>query len=1082
MEVHPPQDIALLLACAVLVMLMQAGFCCLESGLVRSKNSINVAMKNLVDFCVASLIFWILGYALIFGESWRGFLGTDGFLFGDGVGAWGLSFFLFQLMFCGTATTIISGAVAERMRFSGYLVVAVMVSGFIYPVFAHWAWGGGCDGETQGWLRQLGFIDYAGSTVVHGTGGWMALAAVLVVGPRLGRFTGKHATIYGHNLPMASLGALLLWFGWFGFNAGSGYAVTDQLPKVLVNTMMSGASGGFAATALSMLLKRQSRIEDVLNGIIAGLVGITAGCHLISVAGAVVVGFVAAGVCFGATWLLTRLKIDDAVGAVPAHACAGVWGTLAVALLGDPAKWGVGVGRLDQLVIQAIGVGVCFVWSFGIGFIFLYGINLVIPLRIDAQGEQVGLNVAEHGARSPISDLVQDMGAHRQDGNFSQEVAVEPHTEVGVIAQEYNRVLQKVAHEIEAHEKAAQTLLIKNEDLKLLQIVAQETNLATDVIEVLGVILEKICAHTDWPVGHVYLPDEQDPTLLRPGNIWYLREPTRFQIFKEVTEATSFPLGIGLPGRVMECGKPAWIVDVTKDSNFPRAKLAKDLGVKAGFAFPVLVGAEVVAVLEFFSSDAIEPNPPLLSVMANVGTQLGRAMERRRAEDELRYLADHDRLTGLANRQLFSQKLGQAIGYSRQDEGFSFAVLFLDLDRFKLVNDSLGHEVGDHLLISVANRISEVLEKTNRSDDSPITYTSARLGGDEFVILLEDIQPQDPDGIAKLLQQALSTPNIVAGREVSMAVSIGIVINSDNYEYPEELLRDADLAMYQAKASGRARHVEFNIEMHKGAVERLNLETDLRKALEKDQLCLRYQSIVNLESGELTGFEALLRWDHPERGIVGPDRFVPIAEETGLIVPITIWVLRTAAQQLLTWQKRYPQQDSLSVNVNLSKNHLIQPEVVEHIHRTVQEVGCDPRNIKLEVTETMIMGQTQIVIPVLHRLRKLGFKLAMDDFGTGHSSLSNLHNYPIDVLKIDRSFISAMDQNRSYPAIVHAIVTLAHNLGMSVVAEGIETTDQVAQLQALECDCGQGYIFSKPLEAAEAQKQIATCHIQSRSA
>ena len=251
-------------------------------------------------------------------------------------------------------------------------------------------------------------------------------------------------------------------------------------------------------------------------------------------------------------------------------------------------------------------------------------------------------------------------------------------------------------------------------------------------------------------------------------------------------------------------------------------------------------------------------------------------------------------------------------------------------------------------------------------------------------------------------------------------------------------MRDADLAMYHAKMSGKARHIEFDIQMHEGAMERLNLESDLRRALEKDQFELRYQPIIFLESGQLVGFESLLRWHHPEHGMISPDRFIPIAEESGLIVPISTWVLKTAAQQLFMWQRRYPRKEALTMNVNLSKNHLVLTGVVEQIQNVIKDIGVDPCSIKLEVTESMIMDDSQIVIPVLHQLQELGFKLAMDDFGTGHSSLSNLYRFPIDVLKIDRSFISVIDENRNYPSIVHAIVTLAHNLGMSVVAEGIE--------------------------------------------
>ncbi len=1065
-----PYDIALLLGCATLVVIMQAGFCCLESGLVRSKNSINVALKNVMDFCIGSLTFWLVGYGLMFGASRQGLFGTTGWVFGHGAGPWELSFFLFQLVFCGTAVTIISGAVAERMRFVGYLVIAVLVSGIVYPFIGHWVWGGVADAVNKGWLKELGFIDYAGSTVVHSTGGWVALAAVLVVGPRLGRFTTGAPPIYGHNLPMVALGVLLLWFGWFGFNGGSAYSVNSQIPAILVNTTMAAAAGGLTALALTQLLLGQPRVEHVLNGVIAGLVGITAGCHVMAISSAVVVGAVGGAICLLASLALEKKKIDDAIGAIPAHAGAGAWGTIAVALLGDPQRWGTGLGRLDQLMVQLIGVAVCFAWSFGVGWVLLRLVNWALPLRIDAQGEQTGLNVSEHGAQSPMSDLVDDMIRHREKGDFSHQVAVEPHTEVGVIAQEYNRVLDKVNREIQAREQISQALLTKNQDLQLLQTVAAEANQATNVDRVLTVILEKVCAHTDWPVGHAYLPDTDNPTLLRPTQLWYLRHPQPFETFKRVTETTSFEQGIGLPGRVLASGKPAWIIDVTQDTNFPRAKLAEDLGVKAGFAFPVLVGAEVVAVLEFFSSEAMPPNEPLLEVMANVGTQLGRAIERKRAEDELRHLADHDRLTGLANRQLFTQRLGEAIEHTKQSRYFHFAVLFIDVDRFKLVNDSLGHEVGDHLLISIAHRIRQVLDQISQNT-IPLPNLAARLGGDEFVVLIQGTLPNDPDHIARQLQDALATPHMVAGREVSMTASIGIATSREEYEHPEDLLRNADLAMYHAKASGKGRYVTFDKRMHEGAVERLNLETDLRQAVEQNQFKLQYQPIVCLESGRLLGFEALIRWDHPLRGMVRPDRFISIAEETGLIVPISEWVIQTAAGQLKQWHDRYPEYQTLAMNINLSKNHLIQPGVVEQVSQLLQAIGVDLHTVTLEVTESMIMDN-EVVVPVLHQLREMGMKLAMDDFGTGHSSMSNLYRFPIDMLKIDRSFISVMDQNRGYPAIVHAIVTLAHNLGMIVVAEGIETVDQVAQLQALECDRGQGYIFARPLDPQDAEQRI----------
>jgi len=1064
-------------------MVMQAGFCCLESGLVRSKNSINVALKNVIDFCIAGIAFWLVGYAIMFGGSYHGLSGTTDFFFEGGGGAWTPAFFLFQLVFCGTATTIISGAVAERMRFTGYIVVTIIVSALIYPIFGHWAWGGtGGSSGLDGWLRGMGFIDFAGSTVVHSTGGWMALAAAVILGPRIGRFGNHTHRIYGHNLPMASLGVLLLWFGWFGFNGGSMYEVNNEIPGVLVKTVLAGAAGGVSAMALSAMLLRQTRIELVLNGVVAGLVGITAGCHVISIPGSIVVGIVAAMVCLGATLALEKLKIDDVVGAIPAHACAGAWGTLAVALLGNPDLWGTGYSRLEQLMVQATGVMACFAWSFGVGFSALWVINRIVPLRIDSKDEEIGLNVSEHGAYNPTSDLIDEMMRHQQEGEFSRPVKVEPHTDVTEIAAEYNKVLNRVNHEIQAREEVSQTLRDKNKDLKLLQVIAAVANVTAELEKVLAVILEEICAHTDWPVGHVYMCDEKVPGLLRSTKLWYLRHPQQFRIFKDISEETDFKIGIGLPGRVLASGKPAWIIDVTQDANFPRAKLAKEIGVRAGFAFPVLIGTEVVAVLEFFSNETIQPNEPLLEMMANVGTQLGRVIERKRAEDQLRITAEHDLLTGLANRQLFNQHVNEAITRAQDDPEHKYAVVFLDVDRFKVVNDSLGHEVGDHLLVSISERIRDMLSQIKDSDKLKGSGIAGRLGGDEFVILLQGIDPKQLDDIAQLIHETLSKPHHVAGREVNMSASIGIASGKEGYKDSAELLRDADLAMYHAKASGRARHTVFNRQMYDTLVERLNMEMDLREALDRKQFELKYQPIVDLESGSLLGFEALLRWNHPRWGMVPPDRFIPIAEETGLIIPIGRWVLETGIKQLKLWQDEFANLGRLSMNINLSKNQLIQPNIVEEVKGVIEKYGVEPETVKLEITESMIMDNSETVTPVLHQLRELGTKLAMDDFGTGHSSLSNLYQFPIDVLKIDRAFISAIDENRGYTAIVFAIVTLAHNLGMTVVAEGIERSEQIAQLQTLECDYGQGYVFAAALAVEDAQKMLRTQKPKSRSA
>jgi len=475
---HDLPDIMWVVLCSALVLLMQGGFCCLESGLVRSKNSINVALKNLVDICVAAALFWAFGYALMFGASRGGWIGGSGFFLIDNQQPWVLAFFLFQLVFCGTATTIVSGAVAERMRFAGYLAVTVIVAGLIYPVIGHWAWGGLADGTTTGWLKGLGFIDFAGSTVVHSVGGWVALAAILVIGPRLGRFGKDGSAIRGHNVPIAALGVILLWFGWFGFNGGSTLRLDESIPLILVNTSIAASFGALTGLSISWLVVHRPQVQDTINGVIAGLVGITAACNIVSPLSAACIGAVAGMICFGACRLLERWQIDDVIGAVPAHACAGVWGTLAVALFGHHSAWQAGLTWWQQLGIQAMGAAVCFAWSFGVAFPVLWLLNRFFALRVCPADERQGLNIAEHGASTDLVELVTEMEDQRRSADYSHPVTVEPHTEFGQIAAQYNRVLERVNAEIEQRERSAVELVAKNVQLNEARIAADAANQA----------------------------------------------------------------------------------------------------------------------------------------------------------------------------------------------------------------------------------------------------------------------------------------------------------------------------------------------------------------------------------------------------------------------------------------------------------------------------------------------------------------------------------------------------------------------------------------------------------------------------
>jgi diguanylate cyclase (GGDEF)-like protein len=444
-----------------------------------------------------------------------------------------------------------------------------------------------------------------------------------------------------------------------------------------------------------------------------------------------------------------------------------------------------------------------------------------------------------------------------------------------------------------------------------------------------------------------------------------------------------------------------------------------------------------------------------------------------RSQERLIFDALHDSLTGLHNRHWFIQKLSGVIGQTNYDPSFQYAVLFLDLDLFKVVNDSLGHLIGDQLLTQVAHRIQNCL---------PMTYAIARLGGDEFAILLENIADASaPIALARLIQTALMQPFEINHHEMVAGVSIGITLSSIGYQHPEEVLRDVDTALYRAKAQGRGCYALFDPTMQTSAIERLQLENDLRRAIEalprlspadRTELQLYYQPIISLVTGQLSGFEALVRWYHPQRGWISPDKFIPVAEETGLIHALGWWVLRTACQQLNQWQQQFTHADTLVMNVNISTLQLRQHDLVEQIQALLLNTKILPGSLKLEITESSILETISSQAAQLKRLKDLGIRLCIDDFGTGYSSLSRLHEFPVDTLKIDRAFVNRIDGKAGGAEIVQTIIALAASLGMDAVAEGVETFAQLERLRDLQCELGQGFFFSKPVDRQVAEQWV----------
>jgi diguanylate cyclase (GGDEF)-like protein len=433
------------------------------------------------------------------------------------------------------------------------------------------------------------------------------------------------------------------------------------------------------------------------------------------------------------------------------------------------------------------------------------------------------------------------------------------------------------------------------------------------------------------------------------------------------------------------------------------------------------------------------------------------------SKEKFRHAAFHDALTDLPNRNLFLETLKFILEKHKQTPNYNFAILFLDLNRFKTINDSLGHSTGDRLILNVAKRLTDSVKEGD---------LVARFSGDEFGIILNNVAGIEETVIfADFIKQKIASPFSIAGREVYSSVSIGIAMASRDYEEADEILRDADIAMYHAKQNTKGIEI-FNRAMHTRALTLLQIETDLRYALERNELSAYFQPIIDLGTMQLVGFESLVRWNHPTRGMIPPSEFIPVSEDTNLIIPMTLWMLHHSCEQLAKWQSKSPLNKNLFLSVNLSGKHFAHRDLVNQVRRIVISTKIDPSTLKLELTESAVMENPETVIKMLKELKELGVQLSIDDFGTGYSSLSYLHRFPIDTLKVDRSFVSTMEDGTENGEIVRTVISLAKTLGMNVVAEGIETVHQLHQLRILRCEYGQGYLFSRPVPLGEAEQMI----------
>src|SRR5688572_5611345 len=510
----------------------------------------------------------------------------------------------------------------------------------------------------------------------------------------------------------------------------------------------------------------------------------------------------------------------------------------------------------------------------------------------------------------------------------------------------------------------------------------------------------------------------------------------------------------GLLRRVLASGEPQWITDVTADPSFRRGPEAAKAGLRSALAFPIRFGNETLGIMEFFSQSSSAPDDLLIQSTRSIGSQIGQFMARKQAEARVRRLAHYDEVTGLPNRTMFHQRVASALAGARRRER-QLAILFIDLDRFKNINDTLGHDAGDRVLNEIAERLRGCLRESD---------TVGRLGGDEFVVLIEDVA--EPAQVALVAQKVLAEvarPIALGAQEVHISASIGISTYPADSEDMQGLMKNADISMYRAKELGKNNYQFYSAQMNVHTLERLAMESDLRRALERNEFLLHYQPKVDLASGAISGMEALIRWRHPAKGLISPVQFIGLAEETGLIVPIGEWVLRTACAQNHAWQALG--HAPLCVAVNLSARQFSQPSLLEDVARVLAETGLDARLLELEITESMVMRNPAHAVTLLDRLKATGVRLSIDDFGTGYSSLSYLKRFPIDNVKIDRSFIQDLPGDGEDAAITRAIIAMAHGLRLGVVAEGVETDKQRQFLRQHGCVEMQGFLVSKPLGA-----------------
>ena len=1138
-----PVDALWVLIAAALVFTMQMGFLCLEAGFTRAKNAINVAMKNALNFMITTVVFYLFAFGLMFGRDWGGLIGLSylAMPFSGGHLAHEALFFVFQLMFCATSAAIVSGAVAERMHLTGYGLTTLMVTGLIYPVYGHWVWGAGLDASHAGFLGARGFIDFAGSSVVHSGGGWVSLAGVLVLGQRSGRFDaqGRPVSIPGSNVPFATLGMLMLFFGWIGFNGGSTLELDARVPVVITNTLVAGCCGCLAATIIDRLRTGLVSPEALINGGIAGLVAITANCHVVNTPAAMLIGAIGGVIMLVVQDMLLRLRIDDAVGAIPAHLGPGIWGTMAV-LLGDKTLIGTGLSRMDQFWVQLFGVIVCGTWCFGVGLLILWTINRIRPLRISVQDEYQGLNVTEHGATTELIDLLRVMEAQEQTADLSRRAPEEPFTEVGQIAKLYNRVLDS----LERATARASAIVRDMRDAVL-------TLAPSGAVMSMNPAAQQLFGHSEdelrgTPLDMWLSPDEgnrQPRDLIHRFMVQQQDAAPGAKVLECLANTASGPCPVEVSfGQAMneEGFLTAVIRDVrarrqATDQLYAEKQLAEfalqttgdavvrcDKNHRITYMNPIAEGLTGITMTEAHLRDLLEvvqlahdeAGSTLIDPLALANEQrptmspgdyfwliprdgAKRAVtfsaaaipdahghltgyvlvvrdmsEQYRITRTLSDQADHDQLTGLANRRKFERELESTLGMLRDMASSSpgSILAFIDLDRFKIVNDTCGHLAGDALLKDISTLLNKEIIHIRNTD------LLARLGGDEFAVLLRDCPMDKAVELANGWLQALRSFRFHwNGRTFSVGASIGLV-RLDGSSSLKQMLADADAACYAAKTSGRDQvHVYRQDDRQLAALRReQSWAQRITEALEQRRFRLYAQRVMPTGATPLLQpyEEVMVRMVMENEEIISPEAFLPAAERFNLSSAIDGCVIEEFFAFLAHQPPAEPQGP---YSLNLSGSSLENKELLREIERFLQRHPHLHGLVWFEITEQHALSRLDQAMSFMEALTRYGCRFTIDHFGTSSGSIAQLGMLPVHILKFDPQLIVHAIANEDRFRLVLALNQLAHALGMYSVVKFIEDPVTLERVKRFGVDYVQGQAVAPivPLDVSARDKQPA---------